>query len=173
MFTPQLLTKSAKVNLLSKEAIALPPRQRLTLLLQANQYPIVRKCTSAKRQIKEMLDFFDLCKILLLIFFPSEKAENQFVKLSFMSSHDFSSIFPKQFEEFCKMLENYEALENIIGHIQALFYQYKMSFPDLYELYDLEEIEAKKMSEIIQESRHLIENPDFIKKIFKRWDLLF
>ena len=172
MFTPQLLTENARVDLLSKEEISLPPKQRLMLLLQSSRYVIVQKRTSAKRQIKEMLDFFNFCRILLLIFFPSEKAENEFVELSFMSSHDYHSIIFEQFEELFKLLEDYEMLESRITSMQMLFYQYKLSFPDLYDRYNLENIDSKKISEIIQESRLLIEQPDFVANVLKRWDLL-
>ena len=172
MFTPQLLTENARVDLLSKEAISLPPKQRLMLLLQSSRYVIVQKRTSAKRQIKEMLDLFNFCRILLLIFFPSEKAENEFVELSFMSSPDYHSIIFEQFEELFKLLEDYEMLESRITSMQMLFYQYKLSFPDLYDQYNLENIDSKKISEIIQESRLLIEQPDFVANVLKRWDLL-
>ena len=39
---------SIEQQLLSKEAISLPPKERLALLLKSKRYPIVRKKTSAK-----------------------------------------------------------------------------------------------------------------------------
>ncbi len=68
----ELSTISEGQQLLSKEAINLPPKEQLNLLLKANKYPLVRKRTSATKQIKEMIDFYNLCCLMLAQYFPNE-----------------------------------------------------------------------------------------------------
>lgn len=65
----QLIATRPEEQLLSKQAIQLPPKERLRLLLSTTRYPIVRKRTSAEAQIKEMLDFYYLCSIILVEYF--------------------------------------------------------------------------------------------------------
>ena len=65
MTQKQLETSKVEHQLLSKEAIKLPPKQRLELLLKAETYPIVKKRTSAEGQIREMIDFYNLCCLML------------------------------------------------------------------------------------------------------------
>ena len=72
------LTTATQVDLFSKAAIQLCPKKRLELLLCANNYPIVKKKTSAIRQLKEMIDFYNLCCIQLTQFFPTESSENNY-----------------------------------------------------------------------------------------------
>ena len=174
MIVNQLSKVKTENQLISKETVQLPPRQRLELLLKAKNYPIVSKITSAETQMKEMIDLYYLCAVMLAQFFPTEKAEDYFFTLSFIASiKDSQSIITEKFANAFKMLNDYEELEKKIRSIQMLFYQYRYSFPELYEAYNLEDIVEERISEMIRASRELItDNPQFIKDILKRWELL-
>lgn len=169
----QLSPPKVEHQLLSKEALKLSPRRRLELLLKAENYPIVRKKTSAQGQITEMIDFYDLCCLMLAQYFPNEQAENNFLMLNFIiSQEDTQSIITQRFSEAFTLLKGYEEIENRITAIQMLFYQYQYYFPELYSYYNLEDIAKKHISDIIQETKELIiDNPQFIEKILNRWEL--
>ena len=79
---------SIEQQLLSKEAISLPPKERLALLLKAKRYPIVRKKSSAKCQIEEMIDFYNFCSFMLIQYFPNEQSTNNFLLLNFFISKE-------------------------------------------------------------------------------------
>lgn len=165
---------SRPTELLSKKAIMLPPRQRLELLLKAKNYPIVRKKTSAKGQIKEMIDFYNLCCVMLAQYFPSEEAEDNFLMLSFIASkEDTQSIITEKLAKAFKILRGYEELESKVTAIQKLFYQYQYSFPELYESHNLEELATERISDVIRDTKKLMnDEPQFVDEILKRWDLL-
>ena len=170
----QLSRPTAEQQLLSKEAIKLPPRQRLELLLKAKSYPIVPKRTSAEGQIKEMFDFYKLCCVMLAQYFPNEEAENNFFMFSFIASQeDSQSIITEKLAKAFKMLRDYEELERKVTAIKLLFYQYQDSFPELYESYDLEDIATERISDMIRDTRELMsDEPKLIEEILKRWELL-
>lgn len=163
----------AEQQLLSKEAIKLPPKERLNLLLNATKYPIVRKQTSAEGQIKEMIDFYNLCCLRLAQYFPNEQAENNFLLLNFISSQETSDIVTVKLAEAFKLLDGYEKLERRITAIQSLFYQYQEAFPDLYQLYNLEDIAFGRMSDMVESSKQLLSNDEtYAKRLLERWGLL-
>ena len=170
----QLSITTAEQQLLSKEAIKLPPRQRLELLIKAKSYPIVGKRTSAEGQIKEMIAFYNLCRVMLAQYFPSEQAEDNFLMLSFIASkEDTQSIITEKLAEAFKMLRNYEELERKVTAIQMLFFQYHDSFPELYESYNLEDFATEHILDMIRNTRGLMNNDlQFIEGILKRWELL-
>lgn len=174
MATNQLSKPKAEQQLLSKEAIKLPPRQRLELLLNAEKYPIVNKRTSAERQIKEMIDLFNLYCLMLTQYFPNEEAENNFFMLSCIASQENTqSIAIGKLAESFKLLREYEELENRVTAIQMLFYQYQDSFPELYQSYNLEDFTTKRISDVIQETRRLMyDAPQWVEETLRRWDLL-
>ena len=174
MITSQLLKSKEEQQLFSKETIRLQPRQRLELLLKAEKYPMVKKRTSAEQQIKEMIDFYNLCCLMLTQYFPNEKAESNFIILSFIESHENTqSIIDEEILEKFKLLWEYEKLENKIIAMQRLFYQYKYSFPELYETYNLEDISTESISEIIKETKQLaVEDSEIVKKTLKHWGLI-
>lgn len=161
-------------QLLSKEAIHLPPKERLNLLLHAKQYPIASKKTSAKGQLKEMLDFYNLCCFMLVQYFPSEQAKNNFVFLHFVTSKKTnSSIMSDELAKCFRLLNRYEELENKISAIQSLFWQYQETFPDLYDSYNLENIATEKISDIIHNSLELLkDDSSYVEKLLQRWELL-
>lgn len=162
-----------ELYLLSKEAIKLPPRQRLELLLKAKKYPIVRKRTSAEGQIKEMIDFYKLCCVLLTQYFSNEEAECDFFVLNIIASQEKSKLITEKISKALKILGDYEMLEDKVTAIQMLFYRYKKAFPEIYEAYDLESYAYQKVGEIITDTKKLIsDDPDFISIIKKRWDLM-
>lgn len=170
----EISKSKAEQELLSKEALKLPHRQRLELLLKVERYPIVRKRTSAERQIKEMIAFYNLCCLMLTQYFPNEEAEKNFVMINFIASHENTqSIITGKIEEALKLLRGYEDLENKVKAIQILFYQYRESFPDLYQSYNLEDIATEHISDIIRETRQLInDDSQLVEETLKRWDLL-
>ncbi len=170
----QLSRPIAEQQLLSKEAIMLPPTQRLELLFKAKNYPIVRKRTSAEKQINEMIDFYNLCCVMLVQYFPVEDAECNFLMLNLIASQENAqSIFTGKFAKALKMLREYEELENKITAIQMLFYQYQYSFPELYESYNLEDFAIQRISDIIRDTRELMNSdPQFAEQILRRWELL-
>lgn len=170
----KLSTSKAEHKLLSKEAIKLPPKQRLELLLKAEKYPIVKKKNSAKRQIQEMIEFYNLCCLMLTQYFPNPQAENNFFLLSHIASEEnIQSILTVKFVEAFKLLRGYEELESKVTAIQVLFSQYQYSFPDLYESHNLESIATERISDVIQEGKQLMnDNPQFVEEILNRWELL-
>lgn len=172
MTTTTSLKSKVEQQLFSKEALKLPPKRRLELLLKTKRYPIVTKQTSAEKQLKEMLDFYNLCCLMLAWYFPNEKAENNFLKLSFMASQETQSIIPERLSEAFKLLERYEDLEDKISSIQMLFYQYKNSFPELYQSYNLEDITTEHISSIIKDSKELSKDSQCVEEILRRWELI-
>ena len=170
----QLSIHKVEHQLLSKEAIKLLPRQRLELLLKAERFPIVRKRTSAERQIREMIDFYNLCCLMLAQYFPNEQAENNFLLLSLIASQENTqSIISGKLAEAFKLLGSYEELESKVTAIQMLFNQYQYFFPELYESEHLERIATERISDIIQENKQLInDDPQLVEEILDRWELL-
>lgn len=166
-------TVSAEQQLLSKKAINLPPRERFDLLLKANKYPIVHKRTSTEAQVKEMLDFYNICSLMLAKYFPNEQSIDNFVILSLVySKKDDQTIITKKLAKAFKLLDSYEKLERKITAIQALFFQYREAFPYIYELYNLEDFATEQISDIIENSKLLLdENPEFVKSLIERWEL--
>ena len=164
---------STEQQLLSKEAISLPPKERLALLLKANRYPIVRKKTSAKGQIEEMIDFYNFCCFMLGQYFPNEQATNNFLLLNFLiSKEDSNTPVTDKLAEAFRMLSSYEDLENKITAIQMLFHQYQSTFPDIYQLYNLDDLVNEKMSDIIQTSKELIGyDSSYAERLMERWEL--
>lgn len=166
-------TTSIEQQLLSKEAISLPPKERLALLLKAKRYPIVRKKTSAKGQIEEMIDFYNFCCFMLGQYFPNEQATNNFLLLNFLiSKEDSNTPVTDKLAEAFRLLSSYEDLENKISAIQMLFHQYKSTFPDIYQLYNLDDLVNEKMSDIIQTSKELIGyDSSYAERLMERWEL--
>lgn len=166
-------TITAEQQLLSKKAINLPPKERLNLLLKAKVYPIVKKRTSAEGQIKEMLDFYNFCCLMLAQYFPNKQAENNFLLLNLFTSKEGLSTTSDKLTEAFGLLTSYEELENRITSIQMLFYQYSKIFPDVFYSYNLEDIVTESVSNIIENSLELLnDNPSYIKKLMERWGII-
>lgn len=170
----QLPDLNVEEHLLSKEATKLPPRQRLELLMKAKKYPIVKKKTAAERQIIEMINFYDLCCLMLAQYFPNESAKSNFIMLNYMKAMKTpSSLVTDKLAEAFKLLDGYEDLEKRVTSIQYLFWQYQYSFPDLYEYHCLYNIATTRISDIIQETNQLIvDDPHLIEETLKCWELL-
>ncbi len=168
-----IITTSMEQQLLSKEAISLPPKERLCLLLKAKSYPIVRKRTSAKGQIEEMIDFYRFCCFMLGQYFPNEQATNNFLLLNFLiSKEDSNTPITDKLAEAFRLLSSYDDLENKITAIQMLFFQYQSAFPDIYQLYNLDDLANEKVSDIIQDAKELIGyEPSYIERLMERWEL--
>lgn len=166
-------TISVEQQLLSKEAIKLPPKERLNLLLKAKRYPIVKKRTSAEGQIKEMIDFYNLLCLMLAQYFPNEQAENNFFLLSIIASQgDAQEVVNGKLAKAFRLLHGYEELENRITAIQWLFHQYEEVFPDIYQHYNLEDIAFEQISDIVENSRQLLtHDTDCVEKLLERWEL--
>ena len=164
---------SADAQPLSKRAINLPPKERLELLLKCKRYPIVKKRTSAEKQLKEMIDFYNLCSIILAKYFPTEQAESDFMLLSILDSQEKRpSITDEKLSRAFRLLDSYEEFENRITATQALFYQYYENFPDLYEKYNLEDILKQSIHNMIENGRYLLsEDASSIKKLLERWGI--
>lgn len=172
MTTNTSLKPKVEQQLFSKESIKLPPKRRLELLLKTKRYPIVTKRTSAERQLKEMLDFYNLCCLMLAWYFPNKEAENNFLMLSFMASLETQSIITERLSEAFKLLRGYEELEDKISSLQMLFYQYKDSFPELFQSYNLEDIATEHISSIIKDSKELANDPQWVEKTLRSWELI-
>ena len=164
---------SIEQQLLSKEAISLPPKERLALLLKAKRYPIVRKKSSAKGQIEEMINFYNFCCFMLGKYFPNEQATNNFLSLNFLiSKEDANALATNKLAEAFRLLGSYEKLENKITAIQMLFYQYQSAFPDIYQLYNLDDLANESVSDIVQYSKELISyDPSYTERLLERWGL--
>lgn len=168
----KLITKKQE-GILSKSSINLPPEQRLELLLKVEEYPIVDKITSAPKQIREMIDLYNYCCLMLAMYLPNANAEKNFFQLSCIASVEKSQeIITGKFAEYFKLLACYENIEKKIMAIQMLFYQYKHLYPELYDKYNLEDIANEKITDAIQSTRELIcEKPQLIEDRLKRWGI--
>ena len=155
-------------QLLSKQAIQLPARERLALLLQANRYPIVRKGTSAERQIKEMINLYNLYCLMLIRYFPSEEAEEKYILLNWISTLNINNA---KLKNALQMVKSYEEVERRITQIQLLFNEYRESFPEIYEKYNLEDIVTKRITDIIKDSRELCKDPVWVQGVMNVWDI--
>lgn len=173
MTESNLTTISVEQQLLSKEAIKLPPKERLILLLNAKGYPIVKKRTSAEGQIKEMIDFYNLCCLMLAQYFPNEQADNNFLLLNIIDSQRNSQeVVNGKLAKAFRLLHGYEELENRITAIQGLFYQYEKTFPDIYQRYNLEDIAFQPISDIVENFRQLLtHDTNCVEKLLERWEL--
>lgn len=168
-----LCITSEEQQLFSKQTIHLPTVERLELLLKAKRYPIVRKKTSAEKQIKEMLDLYNLYCLMLVQFFPNEVAEEQCLLLTLVETQEIpQTAVTDELSKAFRLLAGYEELERKITAIQMLFDKYREFFPDIYEQYNLEEITVARISDIIRNSRRLCQtNPLWIKEVMTRWEL--
>ena len=166
MSTKQIVT--VEQQLLSKQAIQLPARERLALLLQANRYPIVRKGTSAERQIKEMINLYNLYCLMLTRYFPSEEAEEKYILLNWIATLNINNA---KLKNALQMVKSYEEVERRITQIQLLFNEYRESFPEIYEKYNLEDIVTKQITDIIKDSRELCKDPVWVQGVMNVWDI--
>lgn len=159
--------------LLSKAAIGLSPKERLVLLFKAKRYPVVKNRTSAEAQIKEMIDLYDLCCLMMAQYFPNQQAEDKFCLLNIaLSQKDGQLIGPGKLSEAINLLHSYEELENKVSAIQLFFYKCGEAFPDLYERYNLEELATEQISDIVETSRKVIsDDPTSVKRVLNRWGL--
>lgn len=166
-------TNSMEQNLLSEKALSLRPKERLCLLLKTEEYPIVRKKTSAKRQIEEMIDFYNLCCFMVAKCFPNEQVTNSFLLLNFLiSEEDSNALVTNKLAGAFKWLNCYENLENKISAIQTLFLKYESDFPDIYQLYNLDDFVNEKISDVIQNLREPSDyDSSYAKKLMERWEL--
>ena len=162
---------SIEQQLLSKAAIKLPPKERLSLLLRAKRYPIVTKKSATERQIREMIDFYNLCCLMLKNFVTNEHAANNFFALNFLVAQENHEVVNEELLKDFKLLEGYEELERRITSIQSLFYQYHSSFPDVYQKYNLEQFAFEKITDILENPRQMLIDSISIKKLLNRWEL--
>ena len=173
----QLVAARPEEQLLSKQAIQLPPKERLQLLLSANYYPVVKKRTSAVAQIKEMINFYDFCAIMLTKFFPDEKAEANYIALALIDSKQgqfgTNQLMNRRLSEAFELVKNYEEFERKITAIQNLFWQYSKDFPDLFEKYNLEDLATQSIFDVLDGARYMLENhaPE-AKKLMDHWGVL-
>ncbi len=173
----QLIAVSPEEQLLSKQAIQLPPKERLQLLLKAKRYPIVKKRTSAEAQIKEMISFYNLCTLMLVKFFPNEEAEANYIALTVMEieAEQQSTSLPisAKLSEAFKLVRNYEEFERKITAIRNLFWQYSKDFPEVFEEYNLEDLAGESILDMLGRGRYMVETGhSAMEKILKRWELL-
>ncbi len=169
-----LATQTVEKNLLSEQTVNLNPRERLKLLLQSKSYPIATKRSSAKKQIEEMIDLYNLCSIVLARYFPDENADGNFIMLNFLFAmrEPTRSLVNQELGKTFAMLDGYEKWEKRITDIQALFLKYSKNYPDLYEKYNLEDMVNESISSIVWNSREMLQDDnDFIFEVFKRWGL--
>lgn len=173
----QLVATKPEEQLLSKQAIALPPKERLQLLLSASYYPVVKKGTSAEVQIKEMLDFYNLCLLMLIKFFQDEDAESNYLLLKTldMTEQQSANNLPasKRWLEAFKLLKTYKEFERKITAIKELFCKYSKVFPEIYEKYKLEEIVSGEISDMLEGTKYMLKNCTSAEaRILERWGLL-
>lgn len=173
----QLVTAEPEEQLLSKQAIALPPKERLQLLLSTSKYPIVRKGTSAEAQIKEMISLYHFCALMLTNFFPDEEAEANYIALALIDSGQCqfgtNQLMPERLAGAFELVRNYEDFERRITAIRSLFWQYSKDFPELFEEYNLEDLCSQSIMDMLDNARYMVENcPSTVEKVLKRWGLL-
>lgn len=173
----QLVATRPEERLLSKKAIALPPKERLSLLISANYYPIVITNISAEVQIREMLDFYNLCLLMLIKFFQDEDAESNYLLLKTldMTEQQSANNLPasKRWLEAFKLLKTYEEFERKIKAIKELFCKYSEVFPEIYEKYKLGEIVSGEISDMLEGAKYMLKNCTSAEaRILERWDLL-
>lgn len=170
-----VVTSTLEQRLLSKEAIKLPPKERLNLLLTAKRYPMVSRGTSANKQIEEMIDLYHLLGIMLAKYLPNEKAESNFILLSILSisaeqKQSLVSNNVKLADAF-KLLNSYEELERKITAIQNLFWEYVQTYPNIADSYELEYLAMQDIAVILENGRYALQNATYVEKLLKRWEL--
>lgn len=172
----QLITASVEEQLLSKQAIALPAPERLSLLLSAKYYPIVTKATSAEAQIKEMIALYNLCGLMLTKYFPDENAEANYIKLAIAEmaeEQNYKAPITERMDEAFELVRNYEEFERKITAIKNLFWQYSEYFPEIFDKYNLEDYATENILHMLENSRYMLEScPSAVKRIADRWELL-
>lgn len=172
----QLIAVSPEEQLLSKQAIQLPPKERLQLLLKAKRYPIVKKRTSAEAQIKEMISFYNLCALMLTKFFPDEEAEENYIALVLIDlvqgqSEENQLMTERLFKAF-ELVKTYEEFERKITAIRNLFWQYSEDFPELFEKYNLEDIASERIPDMLEGARYMLENQSpKVEKLMDHWGI--
>lgn len=169
-----LTTNRLDPNPLSEQAINLPPEKRLRLLLETKHFPVATKRSSAKKQITEMKDLYDLCCIMLARYLPNENAEDNFIALNFLSAiqYPMRSVVNQDLAKAFSILGEYEKWEERVTAIQELFLEYKEVYPKLYEEYSLEDLATEKISTIVWSTRDAIAaNPEFLFEVMERWEL--
>lgn len=93
--------------------------------------------------------------------------------LNFLISKEESHIpITDKLAEVFRLLNSYEELENKISAIQMLFYEYQCTFPDIYQLYNLDDLVNETVSDMIQSSKELISHDSsYIERLTQRWGL--
>lgn len=173
----QLVAAKPEEQLLSKQAIALPPKERLQLLLSASYYPVVKKGTSAEAQIKEMISLYHFCALMLTKFFPDEEAEANYIALALIDSTQgqfgTNQLMPGRLSKAFELVKNYEEFERKITAIRNLFWQYSKDFPDLFEKYNLEDLATENIYDMLEGARYMLENhhPE-AEKLMDHWGVL-
>lgn len=173
----QLVATRTEEQLLSKQAIALPPKERLKSLLSSKSYPIVKKGTSADAQIKEMIDFYNLCALMLVQFFPNEEAESNYLQLiaiEIVKQQNADNLpASKRWTEAFELVRDYEEFERKITAIRNLFWQYSKDFPEVFDKYNLEDLLGESILDMLGRGRYMVETGhSAMEKILKRWELL-
>lgn len=172
----QLVAAKIQEQLLSKQAIQLPPKERLQLLLSTSNYPIVPKRTSAEKQIKEMLDFYEFCCLMLMYYFPNEEAEANYIALAMLSEvekQDLQIPVSSKLSKAFKLVEDYEKFEKKITAVRDLFLQYSIKYPDIYDKYNLEDLVFLSVHDMLENARYIAkENPSKLERILSRWELI-
>lgn len=172
----QLIATRPEDQLLSKQAIQLPPNERLQLLLKAKYYPVVKKRTSAEAQIKEMISFHNLCALMLTKFFPDEEAEKNYIALalidSVQSQFEENQLITERLSKAFELVKTYEEFERKITAIRNLFWQYSKDFPELFEKYNLEDIASERIHDMLEGARYMIENQSpKVEKLMDHWGI--
>ena len=123
-----------EIDILSKEALSLPKRERIKLLLSAKSIPIVTKRTAIEKQIKEVIELHDFVNMLFVAMYPDENSDAEYL----------DNIINSFIDDICdtstNIMQSYESFDNINDKISNFAYDVFQKYPDEYEDFDLDEI---------------------------------
>ena len=124
-----------EIDIFSKEALALPKRERIKLLLSAKSIPVTTKGTAIDKQIKEIINLHDFVNMIYVRIFPTEERDAEYLNFAFAKS------FIKELEiPQINLMEVYETFDLINAKLENFAYEVLMKYPNKYDEYDLDEI---------------------------------
>ena len=132
-----------EINILSKEALALPKRERIKILLSAKTIPVTTKGMAIDKQIREIINLHDFINMVYVRVFPTEERDAEYVNLAFAKRFINSLSLPG-----INLMEVYESFDLINEKIENFAYDVLMKYPDKYDEYDLDEIFSSRYKKI-------------------------
>lgn len=158
--------KSTEINIFSKEALSLPKKERIKLILSLSKIPVVTKRTAIEKQVREIISLHDFVNMLFVKIFPTEERDAEYINFAFARSFLDDLSLPE-----LNSMEIYESFDRMNEKISNYAYDVFQKYPDVYDEFDLDEIFSmsalKGKIEFFREKYNEIGNEAFEKEILK------